>query len=157
MSLSRSFVQRSSRVARNNASESSSLLAGSNTTSSRHVVNAARAQYRQYSSNSGSSSSSSRAKTPLAFGLVGLGGLTSWLGFSDSKDPKTTQEGMLGNHPDVDYGKVYRDVGEYSAQSLCNLCCVSVPPSTPLLIGRHRPTAQLWRPWSTAQRNGRTE
>lgn len=39
-----------------------------------------------------------------------MGGLTTWLGFGDAKDPKTTQEGMLGNHPDVDYGQVYRDV-----------------------------------------------
>lgn len=118
MSLSRSFVQRSSKLA-----SSSSILAGSST-SSRHIAGAARAQYRSYSSNNGSSSYS-RSKTPVAFGLVGLGGLTTWLGFGDAKDPKTTQEGMLGNHPDVDYGAVYRDVGAYRLY-LCTIFCIII-------------------------------
>lgn len=140
MSLSRSFVQRSSRLASN--ASSSSLLTGSST-SSRQVINAARAQYRSYSSNNGSSSST-RSKTPVAFGLVGLGGLTTWLGFGDSKDPKTTQEGMLGNRPDVDYGQVYRDVGAFylSFFSLYAIILSLSLPSRlcnfpPLLIGRH--------------------
>lgn len=165
MSLSRSFVQRSSRLASN--ASSSSLLAGSST-SSRQVINAARAQYRSYS-NGSSSSSSTRSKTPVAFGLVGLGGLTTWLGFGDSKDPKTTQEGMLGNHPDVDYGQVYRDVGEFLSffpLSLCHYFVSLLPPSRlcklpPLLIGRHWPPSlgggPRRNPWSSVWRDGRAE
>lgn len=111
MSVSRSFARRGA-----------SLVNSAGRVQQQKVfANAVRAQqqhqYRQYSNSSNSNANggrqqSTRAKTPIAFGLVGLGGLTSWLGFGGEKDPKTTQEGMLGDHPDVDYGAVYRDVGE---------------------------------------------
>lgn len=69
-----------------------------------------------------------------------MGGLTSWLGFGDAKDPKTTQEGMLGSHPDVDYGAVYRDIGGcFFISSISSLSRISLSDSaTPLLIGRQR-------------------
>jgi hypothetical protein len=108
MSLSRSFVRGGS-----NRLATSSIRSNA---SKQILAAGVRAQYRSYSSNnsnnSNGQSSSSRAKTPIAFGLVGLGGLSSWLGLGDKKDPATTQEGMLGDHPDVDYGAVYRDIGE---------------------------------------------
>lgn len=106
MSLSRSFVRGGCRLA----------SSSTRSTASKQILAAGvRAQYRSYSSNNGQSQSqsSSRAKTPIAFGLVGLGGLGSWFGLGDKKDPATTQEGMLGDHPDVDYGAVYRDIGAF--------------------------------------------